>query len=77
MTQWSDDLVARVASAARRQRITKGLSAAALSERTAALGHPISRAVISDFETGRKRGLEVAELVVIARALDVPPIQLL
>ncbi|UCZ89865.1 helix-turn-helix domain-containing protein [Gordonia sp. WA4-43] len=79
MTTWSEDLVSRVAGAIKRERerSTPKVTATQLAERTAALGLPISRSVISDLETGRKRSLDVGELIVLAAALRVPPMQLL
>lgn len=80
MTQeWSQQIVDRVGREVRRIRgaARPALSAQALSDRTAELGHPISRAVISDLETGRRRGLDVADLMVLAAALRVAPVQLL
>ena len=52
------------------------MSAAGLADRTAALGHPVSRSVIADLEIGRKKSLDVAELLVLAQALQVAPVQL-
>ncbi|MBY6709054.1 helix-turn-helix transcriptional regulator [Rhodococcus sp. BP-241] len=80
MTQeWSQQIVDRVGKEVRRARTAAlpPLSGQALSERTAELGHPISRAVISDLETGRRRGLDVADLIVLAAALQIAPVQLL
>lgn len=80
MTQaWSQQIVDRVGKEVRRARTsaTPPLSGQALSDRTAELGHPISRAVISDLETGRRRGLDVADLIVLAAALHIAPVQLL
>lgn len=79
MTNWSVDLVARIAGALKRQRESSSprITATELSRRTAELGLPMSRAVISDLETGRKRTLDISELIVLARALDVPPLQLI
>lgn len=76
--QWSESIVARVGREVRRLRGKghAGLSAAALADRTASLGHPISRAVIADLEIGRKKSLDVAELLVLAYALEVSPAQL-
>ena len=49
-----------------------------LSDRTAALGHRIGRSRISDLERGDRGGLlGVAELLVLAAALEVPPAALL
>lgn len=80
MTQsWAQAIVDRAGAEVRRLRTSGAppLSAQALSERTGELGHPISRAVISDLETGRRKGLDVADLLVLAAALDVAPAQLL
>lgn len=79
MTNWNIRLVEQIAGAIKRQResSTPKITAAELSRRTAELGLPISRAVISDLETGRKRTLDVSELIVLARALGVPPLQLI
>lgn len=80
MTQeWSQQIVDRVGKEVRRARTAASppLSGQALSDRTAELGHPISRAVISDLETGRRRGLDVADLIVLAAALQIAPVQLL
>jgi hypothetical protein len=63
--------------AARIQRLRGRRSGQWLSDRTAELGYRVSRAVISDLETGRRRYLTTAELSVIAAALDVAPVALL
>lgn len=73
---WSDEMVSGIAAGIRRRRSDLGLTAAEVSERTA-MGKPLSRAVISDLETGRKRTLDVAELVTVAYALEVSPLSLL
>jgi transcriptional regulator with XRE-family HTH domain len=76
--QWSEAIVTRVGREVRRLRGKDhaGLSAASLADRTASIGHPISRAVIADLEIGRKKSLDVAELLVLAQALQVSPAQL-
>lgn len=53
------------------------LSTQALAERTRDLGHPLDRSVIAKLEGGQRQSISVPELVVLARALEVPPIQLL
>jgi len=73
---WSDALTARVAGAVRTRRAALGLTAAELSDRTV-VGKPLTRAVISDLETGRKKSLEIVELLTLAAALDIPPVLLL
>ncbi|MDO3240030.1 hypothetical protein P5W04_07870 [Mycobacteroides abscessus subsp. abscessus] len=75
MTQWSDDMHARIARAIKSARGTR--SAQWLADSTATLGHPVSRAQIANYESGRKKSLDIPELVVIAAALGVPPVALL
>jgi hypothetical protein len=53
------------------------MSAHELADATARLGYPITRSQIANYESGRKQGLDVAELLVIAAALDVAPLELL
>lgn len=72
---WSDDLHRRVAAAIKRAR--GGRSAQWLADETGRIGYPISRAAIANYESGRKRGLDLSELLVLAAALDVPPLVLL
>lgn len=74
--EWSEGLTARVAGAVKARRVALGLTAAEVAEKTA-VGKPLTRAVISDLETGRKKTLEVSELLTLAAALDIPPILLL
>ncbi|MDH3049743.1 helix-turn-helix transcriptional regulator [Gordonia alkanivorans] len=59
------------------RRRVLGITAAVLSERTKALGYPISRGTIAKIESGHRKGLDVFELIVIASALRIPPVQLL
>lgn len=68
--------IRRIAEAVRETRKAAGLSAAQVSDRTSALGKPLSRAVISDLETGRKKTLDVSELIVLAAALETSPVNL-
>lgn len=64
------DIGARVAA----YRKMNGWSGDDLVERA---GHGISRAVLANIETGRKRDLSVVHLFALARALQVPPAVLL
>ncbi|MCV6963947.1 helix-turn-helix domain-containing protein [Mycobacterium intermedium] len=75
MAQWVEDLHERVAAAVRDAR--RGHSAQWLADETARLGYPISRSAIANYENGRKKTLDIAELLVLAAALDVPPVMLL
>ncbi|SDY84775.1 hypothetical protein SAMN05661080_04795 [Modestobacter sp. DSM 44400] len=52
------------------------MSGQQLADATATLGHPLPRSVIANLESGRRDTVSVAELLVLARALEVPPLQL-
>ncbi|MGC9473272.1 helix-turn-helix domain-containing protein [Streptomyces sp. WG4] len=60
----------------RRYRDLRGMSAQQLSDRCGELGLPIARSVLANFESGRRPTLSVAELLVLAEALGVPPTSL-
>ncbi|MGX4711108.1 helix-turn-helix domain-containing protein [Rhodococcus ruber] len=54
------------------------MTASELSEKTAELGYQVNRVAISKLENGNRNGkFEVAELVILAEALEIPPILLL
>jgi transcriptional regulator with XRE-family HTH domain len=53
------------------------MTAQALAKRTAELGHPLDRSVIAKLEKGYRQTITVADLLALARALDVPPVSLL
>lgn len=72
---WAEEQAHRVALEIRRLRGKR--SAQWLADRTRELGSPVTRAVISDLEIGRRRYVTTAEVVVLARALDTAPIALL
>src|SRR5271156_692638 len=76
MTQdWAEDLHRRVAAAIKAARGSR--PAQWLADETQRLGYPISRAAIANYESGRKKGLDVAELLVLAAALRIPPLAIL
>ena len=58
-------LHARIAQAIRTNRHGR-LSAQQLADETERLGYGISRSQIANYESGRKKSLDVAELLVIA-----------
>lgn len=79
MTSWKDwaaATVERVAGVVKDRRSHLELTAADVAARTS-VGKPMTRAVISDLETGRKRTLEISELSTLAMALELPPLALL
>ncbi|MFH8805515.1 helix-turn-helix domain-containing protein [Streptomyces sp. NPDC017936] len=80
MTQqqsWSERLARGVARELRRHRERRGLSAQELADSCAALGMPIQRSVIANFENGRRASIGVAELLVFAAVLKIPPVWLI
>jgi len=72
---WSEGHAHRVSQEVRRLRGKQ--STQWLADRTVELGFAVSRSVIADLENGRRRYITTAELVILARALDVAPIMLL
>lgn len=75
---WTYGLAGRIGRAVAARRTQLLMTAAGLSERTARLGHPISPAAVAKIENNERSGrFEVAELLVLAAALDIPPILLL
>ena len=72
---WVEGLHRRIAAAIKSARANR--SAQWLADETKRLGYPISRAAIANYESGRKKGLDVAELLVLAAALRIPPLTLL
>ncbi|WP_372408846.1 helix-turn-helix domain-containing protein [Streptomyces luteireticuli] len=73
---WPTQLAHRIAGEVRRYRGMRGISAQQLSDLCAKLGMEIPRAVISNLENGRRTSVTVAEVLVLAAALDVPPLSL-
>jgi transcriptional regulator with XRE-family HTH domain len=53
------------------------MSVQRLADRTADLGMPIPRSVLANLESGRRETVSVAEVLVLAAALDVAPIELI
>ncbi|MFG6193372.1 helix-turn-helix domain-containing protein [Nonomuraea sp. JJY05] len=74
--EWAADLARVVAGEVRRHRQRRGLSAQQLADACAEAGLPIGRSVLANFENGRRPTISLAELLVLARALRVPPILL-
>lgn len=78
MADWPGETARRIGDAIRHLRTQRGLSTYQLADRTVDLGYPVHRATISKLETGlRGDKLPIFELIVIAAALDVAPLQLL
>ncbi|MER5473745.1 helix-turn-helix transcriptional regulator [Streptomyces sp. NPDC002685] len=76
--EWRARLVQGVAQQVRRYRLERGISVQKLADIcTEEYGLPIKRSVLANFEGGRRPALSVVELLVLARILNVPPVQLL
>lgn len=74
--KWSHELVRQIGAAMQKARGKR--TAKWLSERTAELGYRVSPTVIAKLDSGHRGNvLSVAELLVIADALEVPPAALL
>jgi len=75
---WEMELAGRVGAAIRARRNALKLTAVDLAERTKTLGYPVNRVAISKIESNLRAGkLDVAELLVLAVALEIPPALLL
>jgi len=69
-------LTQTIAWQVRRKRKAKGWSARNLSDMCHVFGHDMPRSVIADLENGRRQSISVMELIVLARVLDVSPVDL-
>ena len=74
---WDQDLVAGIAAEIKRLRTVEKLSVQKLADLTEAAGHAVPRTTIADMELGRRKYISVTELLVLAAALNTPPIALL
>jgi transcriptional regulator with XRE-family HTH domain len=74
--KWTEGLHQRIAEAFKGARQGR-LTGQQLADDTERLGYPITRSQIANYECGRKQSLDVAELLVLAAALGVPPVALL
>ncbi|MFF7262274.1 helix-turn-helix domain-containing protein [Streptomyces sp. NPDC008159] len=74
---WSTRLTARVAEQMRRARKAAGLTVAETADACAARGLAVPKTTITNLETGRRGSVDLAEFLVLADVLGVPPITLL
>lgn len=70
---WDEALLARTAEEIRRLRKQQGLSAQKVADRTGELGQTVSRTTVADIENGRRKYISVAELLLLAAALNTTP----
>jgi transcriptional regulator with XRE-family HTH domain len=75
---WQLELAKRVGDAVKARRTALKMTAQQLAERSKELGYPVTRVAISKIESNSRAGkVDVAELMALAAALDVPPVALL
>jgi transcriptional regulator with XRE-family HTH domain len=75
---WARQWAVTTGRCVRRWRSERKLSAQKLADKCAVLGLPsLTRTVITKLENGRKESVSTAELMVLAKALDVPPVMLM
>jgi transcriptional regulator with XRE-family HTH domain len=75
---WEMRVAGWVGEAVQRRRKALEWTGVQLAERTADLGYPITRVAISKIEGNSRAGkFDVAELLILAAALDIPPALLL
>ncbi len=73
--EWAEDQAKRIGAEVLRLRGKR--SGQWLSDRTAELGYRVSRTTLSEIENGQRKWMSVAEVMVLARALNTAPITLL
>lgn len=74
---WSAILTRRVAAQVRYWREQRGMTALQLARRTDQLGYHLPRSILANLENNRRDTISVAELLILAAALDVPPVLLI
>lgn len=75
--RWAAEVTSVIAGEVRRHRLARKMSAQQLADRCAELGMAIPRAVLANLENGRRPVVQVPELLVLAAALEVPPVVLM
>ncbi|WP_419996926.1 helix-turn-helix domain-containing protein [Streptomyces boninensis] len=75
--EWADQVMLTLAAEVRRRRKEKRLSAQELADKCEEIGHPIPRNVIANMESGRRANLPLVDVMVLAKALNTPPICLI
>lgn len=74
---WPKQLTARVAEQLRRFRKEAGLTVAQVAQRCAEHGLAVPGTTITNLENGRRHSVDLAEFLVLAEVLGVPPVSLL
>lgn len=74
-TEWVRKFSAQIAAGINQARGDR--SDQWIADRTKRLGHPISRPAVSEYRRGVRKVMPVTDLMVLAMALEVPPVALL
>lgn len=74
---WADTVTATVAAQVRSYRTEKGLSLQGLAQRCTNLGYPTIRTTLANLEAHKRKSVTIHEILVLAMALEVPPVVLL
>lgn len=75
MSEWQKEMTDRIGKQV--EELRGEMTALKLSELTEKLGMKISRSALSDLENGKRKSISLAEFLILAAALEVPPIFLL
>ncbi|GAA3465701.1 hypothetical protein GCM10018965_002530 [Nonomuraea roseola] len=76
-TPWTAAYTLLVADNVRHHRTRQGLSVQKLADRCTAMGLPMERSNLAKLESGHRASVTVPELLVLAHALNTPPLLLL
>lgn len=74
--EWGGRLIGVAAREIRRHRARRGLSAQQLADACSKYGLSMKRSVIANLESGRRPTLSLVELIVLAKVLQVAPVEL-
>lgn len=74
---WPEELTKAVVEQIRRYRQERGLSYQQLADRCTDLGYPTGRTTLANLEAHKRKSLTLHELIVLAAALEVPPVELM
>ncbi|MFW5415717.1 helix-turn-helix transcriptional regulator [Nocardiopsis sp. CNT-189] len=75
--EWAADIAQTVGREVRRYRKKQGMSAEQLAQKCTAAGLPMKRPVIANLESGRRPTVSLAELLILGKVLEVPPLLLI
>ena len=74
---WPEALTKSVVAQISSYRKKRGLSYQQLAEQCTELGYPTLRTTLANLEAHKRKSLTLHELIILAAALDVPPVELL